>query len=311
MSAAASFNFSIDGHSMMVVEQDGVYTNPTVIDSFSIATSQRYSVIISANAAVSNYWMRAIMMDMYTPTGSTIQNGLDFTTRAIWRYVGAKVRSPITKSKLSKPLNVYNLGELNGLTSATLPTWTSAIYFAFTITYDTKTNASVSQVTLVSDNTNFFGSSYQMPSKPTLQDMLAGNQLPKASNVIPVRNGWMFMQIRNTDNVEHVFHLHGHTFYVIGVGKLLHSEVTTATYPRRDAIQVPLCAGGQGGTGETGCVPGFVNILIPFTHPGAWLFHCHVEWHMRIGLVVTFVNYDGLEKVAKNIPDDWWDSCSA
>ncbi|KAJ3294527.1 laccase, multicopper oxidase, benzenediol:oxygen oxidorectuctase [Rhizoclosmatium sp. JEL0117] len=288
-SAQAAFTVSIDGHNMTVIGQDGVYTNPTVVDAFPIATSQRYSVIVTANSAIDNYWFRATMMDMYSPTGTDVQNGVDFNVKAVWRYNGAKDQDPTSIQNIRTSLNVYTLGELNGLTASTIPTnYNNSIYFSFTIAYDPITNASVSTVTLISGTSNFYGSSYQMPPRPTLQDMLLGNPLPDSSNIIPVTNGWVFMQIRNTDNVEHVFHLHGHTFYVIGVGKILHklthrSVTKVTTFPRRDAIQVPLCTGGvAGGNDETGCVPGFVNILIPFTHPGAWLFHCHVDWHMQV-----------------------------
>ncbi|KAJ3029391.1 UNVERIFIED_CONTAM: laccase [Siphonaria sp. JEL0065] len=255
MSAQAAFNVSIDGHSMKVIEQD--------------ASSQRYSVIVTADRDVGNYWFRATMMDMYTPTGTIIRNGVNFSVAAIWRYQGAKRVNPTTIQQTSLPLDVFSLGELNGMTENTIPAYNTSIYFQFTIAYDPATNKSISPVTLLSETTNILGSVYKPPTKiPTLQDMLLGNPLPKSLNPIQVKNGWVFLQIRNTDNVEHVFHLHGHTFYVLGYGKILHSPMdkmatpnsSLSTYPRRDAIQVPLCGGGQGGTGEVGCVPGFVNM---------------------------------------------------
>ncbi|KAJ3072331.1 laccase [Podochytrium sp. JEL0797] len=292
MSAEAAFTFSIDGHNM---------TRKFCKDS----------VILHATAPIDNYWIRATIMDMYTPTGTEITNGVNFNVTAVLRYNGAKSGDPLAVSWNPKmPLNVYTLGELNGLTASTLPNYDVYIYFSFTIIYDPITNMSISTVTVLSDETNFLGSQYLIPKVPTLQSMLLNHTLPSSLNVVPVKNGWTFLQIRNTDNIEHTFHLHGHAFYVIGVGKLLHrdSSSTLSTYPRRDAVQVPKCSGGQGGTGETGCVPGYVDILINFDHPGAWIFHCHIEWHMMTGLVLTFANYDGIASVEKKIPKDWRDA---
>jgi iron transport multicopper oxidase len=76
----------------------------------------------------------------------------------------------------------------------------------------------------------------------------------------------------------------------------MHHFATTAspTLARRDVIQVPACTGGSGGTGEQGCLKGFVVLIVKFDNPGAWLFHCHIEWHMQAGLAFTFVNSEGL-----------------
>ncbi|KAI9331203.1 Cupredoxin [Obelidium mucronatum] len=112
MSAQAAFNVSIDGHLMTVIEQDGVPTNPTTD-----------SVIVTANALTDNYWFRATMMDMYTPTGSKIINGLNLNVTAIWRYKGAPKSKPTSTQNTTKPLDSYSLGELNGLIESTLPVY--------------------------------------------------------------------------------------------------------------------------------------------------------------------------------------------
>ncbi|KAI9331205.1 Cupredoxin, partial [Obelidium mucronatum] len=198
-----------------------------------------------------------------------------------------------------------------------------AIYFKFTVIPDpeskqTNTTGTISTVTLFADSNNFYDSQYLVPSqRPTLEAVLKGKEsdIPKSSNALVIReNTWVMLQVRNSDNIEHVFHLHGHTFYVLKHGKLLHKRAVVdsiTTYPRRDSIQVPMCSGGLGGTGEAGCIPGYVNLLVHFNHPGVWLFHCHVEWHMATGLAMTFVNTAGLERVSAQIPGDWFDGCAA
>ncbi|KAJ3294528.1 hypothetical protein HDU79_010835 [Rhizoclosmatium sp. JEL0117] len=310
-SAQANFDISIDNHTLTMIEQDGIYTNPTVISSFKIATAQRYSFIVTANSTVGNFWIRAIMMDMYTPTGTEITNGLNFETLAIWRYQGAPEKLPTSVQEDDKPLDPYTLGELNGLTPSTLPNWDTYIYFQYFV-------GTANMITIQSDTTNFYANQYFMPmAVPDLETALQGSQLDESSNPFPLNNSWVLLQIRNWDNIEHLFHLHGHSFYVLQHGKLLHRRDrrgygfsnTLLTYPRRDSVVVPMCTGGAGGGGEAGCTAGYVNILIHFNHPGVWLFHCHVEWHMATGLAMTFVNEEGMDKVKKTIPKDWFDTC--
>ncbi|THH20379.1 hypothetical protein EW146_g993 [Bondarzewia mesenterica] len=44
---------------------------------------------------------------------------------------------------------------------------------------------------------------------------------------------------------------------------------------RRDTVQVPA------GTS--------VTLRVIADNPGAWFFHCHIEWHLEVGLAVTFL----------------------
>ena len=98
----ATFVFSIDGHQMTVIESDGnslylclfllvkfsktgVDTEATAVDQFPIGSSQRCklllliiiisrfllilldSVIVNADQDISNFWIRADIMDMWNP----------------------------------------------------------------------------------------------------------------------------------------------------------------------------------------------------------------------------------------------------
>ena len=84
------FNFTIDGHPMTVIETDGVGTEPLVVDSLPVFAGQRYSVVVTANQTVGNYWIRT------TPNhpGETL-NGKQST--AILRYAGASEQDPTTE----------------------------------------------------------------------------------------------------------------------------------------------------------------------------------------------------------------------
>jgi iron transport multicopper oxidase len=55
MSCGPTYNVSIDGHNMTIIEADGVETSPLTVDSFQIFPAQRYSVVVTADKPVDNY----------------------------------------------------------------------------------------------------------------------------------------------------------------------------------------------------------------------------------------------------------------
>ena len=86
MSCNPSFNFTIDGHRMTIIEADGNEVDPVEVDSLPIVAGQRYSVVVTANQPVGNYWVRAS-----TPLSPTFEGGQN---SAILRYVGAPDEDP-------------------------------------------------------------------------------------------------------------------------------------------------------------------------------------------------------------------------
>lgn len=51
--------FSIDNHTLTVIEMDGINIQPKLVDSIQIYAGQRYSFVLAANQKVGNYWIRA------------------------------------------------------------------------------------------------------------------------------------------------------------------------------------------------------------------------------------------------------------
>lgn len=89
LSCDPNYVFSIDRHSLTVIEADGVTSKPFIVDSLTIYAGQRYSVILNANQTVKNYWIRA--NPNFGPVG--FANGID---SAILRYRGAPAIEPTT-----------------------------------------------------------------------------------------------------------------------------------------------------------------------------------------------------------------------
>ncbi|CAF2597983.1 unnamed protein product [Rotaria sp. Silwood2] len=82
--------------------------------------------------------------------------------------------------------------------------------------------------------------------------------------------------LENRDEGEHPFHIHGYEFWVISTSENPQAEeLYRGAYLQRDTVSVP----GSG----------WAKIRLLANNPGAWLFHCHIEWHMDAGLIVAFI----------------------
>ncbi|KAE8373585.1 laccase [Aspergillus bertholletiae] len=99
---------------------------------------------------------------------------------------------------------------------------------------------------------------------------------------------WVDVIVNNLDDSGHPFHLHGHHFYILRVYK---APVGWGSYnPFLDSA-VP------GGSGydlsramlrDTVYIPsrGHAVIRLRADNPGAWLFHCHIVWHLASGMAM-------------------------
>lgn len=92
-----------------------------------------------------------------------------------------------------------------------------------------------------------------------------------------------------TFDANHPFHLHGHPFRVVGLRRL-GNETTVdevkafdkAGLLKRNLKNAPLK--------DTVTVPdgGYTVIRFKADNPGYWLFHCHIEFHVEIGMALVF-----------------------
>lgn len=106
--------------------------------------------------------------------------------------------------------------------------------------------------------------------------------------------------VNNLDAATHPFHLHGHHFQVLdrpgsGAGSWPGRDVNyAATPPLRDTVTV--------------MANSYAVLRFHATNPGVWLFHCHIEWHVEMGLTATFIEApDRLRGLS--FPDDHLEAC--
>lgn len=108
--------------------------------------------------------------------------------------------------------------------------------------------------------------------------------------------------VNNLDAAIHPFHLHGHQFQVCerpSSGKGVyngHGRNFPAVPPKRDTVAVNANS--------------YVVLRFQATNPGVWLFHCHIEWHVIMGLSATIIEAPQ-ELAGLPIPPDHLAVCQA
>ncbi|KAJ3086747.1 hypothetical protein HK102_012568 [Quaeritorhiza haematococci] len=136
------------------------------------------------------------------------------------------------------------------------------------------------------------------PSRAVLMDLVQGRRPIEGALTVPLPLGKV-VQITyiNRDGGEHPFHYHGHFFYVMATGTANSLQEIPTTFRenplRRDVVTVPACPTDEEGECVMGTdgSPAFGYSIVRFVadNAGAWLLHCHIEFHMAAGLAITFV----------------------
>ncbi|KAK1955884.1 multicopper oxidase [Colletotrichum sublineola] len=268
-----TFTVQLQGHSFTVIATDLVPVKPVVKDSLFMTVGQRYDVIIEADNKIENYWFNA------TVGGG----GLCGVTKnpypaSVFFYDGAPDRLPVDAG--TPPANL-GCADTTGFTPI-LPRTAPKDEF--------NPNKQILDVNLdqpTIDGNKVFrwtvnGNDIDVQwDKPTLEYVAEGNSSwPKRANIIeiPEDAAWTWWVIENESALPHPIHLHGHDFLLLGTGagKFTSPETLQFDNPtRRDVAQLP----GNG----------WLVIAFKTDNPGAWLMHCHIAWHVSMGLSVQFL----------------------
>ncbi|KXN80968.1 Laccase-4 [Leucoagaricus sp. SymC.cos] len=176
MACEPNFNFSIDGHDLLIIEADGQATLPHTVNQIQIFSGQRYSAVLRANQKVDNYWIRARPNYGNRNLSTTFENGVN---SAILRYKGAHTVEPRTQQQ--KNAKALKEADLHPLLDPFAPGKPSAdgADVTFNLTFDFDQKAFQYRVNNVS---------FAPPTIPVLLQILGG---------------------------PHPFHLHGHPFSVV------------------------------------------------------------------------------------------------
>ncbi|KAN0114011.1 laccase C [Russula decolorans] len=292
ISCDPSFTFSIDSHTLTVIEVDGTNVQPLVVDSLEIFAGQRYSVVLTADKLIGNYWIRALPQSALLPNA----NYTNLNNLAILRYLGALPINPLTNPTTNIPVSELPLVETNlhPLEVTTVPGNPTPGGADININLDVGFAGSAFTVN---------GVSYDAPTVPVLLQILNGanvSELVPAGSIYGLEaNKSVELTIPATAAAvggPHPLHLHGHNFYVVrSAGNASYNYDNPVI---RDVVSI-------GHTGD--------NVTIRFftDNYGPWFFHCHIDWHLKIGFAVVFAE-DVPEVSEEVVPSpDWGLLCPA
>jgi len=102
--------------------------------------------------------------------------------------------------------------------------------------------------------------------EPVYRWSVNGEFYPKTTPIQIKKDEWVRMRFVNRTNMEHPFHIHGHSFYILGTP----DELNLKNPPLKDTLNI---------------WPNAEQVIQwKATNPGHWIFHCHVEWHLAGGM---------------------------
>ncbi|GME25799.1 putative ferrooxidoreductase protein [Neofusicoccum parvum] len=296
--AFAGQYFWIEGHTMRIVEVDGIWTEPAEADMIYVASAQRYAVLLTTKNDTSTNF--AMVGSMDTDLFDTIPSDLN------WNVTGWLVYSDSADKPAAATIDEFDPYDDFGL----VPTDGLELYEEadYTITLDLTMDN-------LGDGANyafFNGITYTKPKVPTIFSVLttgsaASNAMVYGTDTNPfVLNHGDIIDIvlNNDDTGKHPFHLHGHAFQVIH-----RSDDDAGHYDASNHSAFPSVPARR----DTVLVRPSGNFVIRFKadNPGVWLFHCHIEWHMDSGLAATMIEAPLQLQSTLQIPENHYQVCNA
>lgn len=297
MSGFSMFYFSIDGHELEVIEIDGIDTQRAPVQSIYLTAAQRISVLVTAkNTTDTNYYMHA---DLNTDMYDTIPDDLILN-----------ITAPLWYNNQS---TTFAASEDVGMGSTFDDMTLVPVAIEHAVPFDKQVNLTFDfQVTTDGINRGMFNElPYLSPKVPTLNTMLSEGNYSLSEEVYGPQSMAFVLNhldmveiiVNNLDAGHHPFHLHGHVFQMVGRGDGVYDGNTSNVEwfldnpSRRDTILVP---------SET-----FVLIRFRADNPGAWFFHCHIEWHLETGLAAVMIEAPEVAQQRLTLPQAFKDVCTA
>ncbi|KAL5200056.1 hypothetical protein ABZP36_021259 [Zizania latifolia] len=299
----ASLNLAVGNHKLTVVEADGNYVDPFVVDDIDIYSGDSYSVLLTTDQnPSSNYWVSvgvrgrqpktapALAVLNYRPNGAFRLPALAPPATPEWNdYAHSKAFTyrilsragtpppPATSNRRIELLNTQNRMDghikwsINNM-SMVLP----ATPYLGSLKMGLKSAMSAARPA------DTFGRGYDVTQPPANPNTTVGGNV-----YVIEHNTTVDVVLQNANalaqNVSevHPWHLHGHDFWVLGYGDGAFlgdagdaARLNLKNPPLRNtAVIFPY---------------GWTAIRFVADNPGVWAFHCHIEPHLHMGMGVIF-----------------------
>ncbi|CZS91847.1 related to laccase precursor [Rhynchosporium agropyri] len=262
--------FSIDGHTMTVIENDYVAIKPYNTTVVTLGIGQRTDVLVTANVgkADSAFWMRSNISTICSLT--TQPNAL----AAIYYD-----KADTNKAPTSTAWDVPDPGTCaNDDLSKTVPTYPIAIKTPTTTqTYEVGMFVNSTGSFLWTLDNVSFRANY---NEPVLLQADQGNlTFPTEWNVKNFgSNTTIRIVVNNRTPASHPMHLHGHNMQILseGPGDYDGTTIINPSNPQRRDVQLMRAFG-------------HIAFQYDADNPGVWPFHCHIAWHASGGLYAHFL----------------------
>lgn len=302
MAAFAAQYFWIEGHTFRIIEVDGIYHKPQEAEMIYVTAAQRYGILLTTkNDTSENFAMVGAMdEDLF----DVVPDGLNPNVTSYLVYNREASLPNATFVDEYKPFDDILLEPTDELALFEDPTLSYTIDVKMDNLKDGKNYAFFNDIT------------YVRPVVPTLYTVMTSGNLSTDATVYGVNTHPLILEhnqvveivLNNHDAGKHPFHLHGHDFQVLARGDddagdwnteaLRNGSVTYPASPmRRDTLLVR--------------PNGYFVIRFRSNNPGVWFFHCHIEWHVDSGLILTMIEapLQLQQNLAGKIPEDHYDAC--
>jgi FtsP/CotA-like multicopper oxidase with cupredoxin domain len=294
-----TFTISMVNHQFTVIESDFVPVNAYTAQSLFLAVGQRYDVTIDASAAVGNYWFNVT----FASSGLCGVSRIRFPA-AIFQYEGASSTALPTIRGTPPP------DSLCEDTTNLVPIVTrSAPAPSFTATPANDIDVNLAVQTWEGQQRVYWKVKGQDMNitwdEPTLEYVAKGNMnFPNRYNVftVPQANVWSFWVVENLLGVPHPLHLHGHDFLILGRSPAVANPFGISPRRYNDTTDRASLKFNNPTRRDVTMLPGNGWIVVAFRsdNPGAWLFHCHIAWHVSQGLSIQFL--ERVQDIPSTVP---------
>ncbi|KAI8536192.1 hypothetical protein RHMOL_Rhmol10G0236900 [Rhododendron molle] len=316
LTSLEALSFEIEGHNMTVVEADGSNVEPFVVKNLFIYSGETYSVLIKADQAPTrNYWIvsTVVARNRTTPNGLAIFNYHPNNPKTspptvppvgpAWNDVEPRlaqcqatkarqgyITPPPQKSdrvivllNTQNTINGYNRWSVNNV-SFNLPNT------PYLIAVKEKLHHVFNQSPPPNGYDHRHYDIFNPPTNPNATTSTSIYKLQFDSTVdIVIQNA---NALKPNDSETHPWHLHGHDFWVMGYGK---GKFDIHKDPKKYNLVDPILKN------TVSVQPyGWTALRFRANNPGVWYFHCHVEYHLFLGMGVVFE--EGVEKLGKLPP---------
>ncbi|PYH85727.1 putative extracellular dihydrogeodin oxidase/laccase [Aspergillus uvarum CBS 121591] len=287
------YSFWIDGHNLTIIAMDFVPIEPYVTDVVNLSLGQRYEVVVEANANFTHgsnfriYAQYCAEVDLLPTTVGIVRYDAE-DRQEPWTPPTKQYRDlgcsdpdpshlvPVVRQSVGHAVNRLEMSDYLRTGQQGWPNpqdfdgglhkWALGDVPLFINWSD----PSLQKLALEPN------ASFPPETVPIVLDYNTGDWV---HFVITNNYTWEDIQYpRNLTPVMHPMHLHGHDFAILaqGSGEFDPSIVPNLENPpRRDVVNVD--------------IGGYAWIAFRIDNPGAWLFHCHIAFHVSSGLGLQFL----------------------